>query len=214
MNTPPALHLARLAAISPSCSSVSCDAWRNSGVGSAARRRSGPVHEEQHVARRTRCRDATLRMTASMHPRLSVSAVSSWRWTLDEDLAFWAEAGIDHVGLSFRKLEEAGLDAAVARVRDAGLRVSNIVELGWWDLDAPSTWPAQQERLARGGRASRRRSAAASCSRPDRPARWSGTTAADALADALEPVRARRRGERRARHRSSTPGRCASTSAS
>lgn len=73
--------------------------------------------------------------------------MSSWRWTLDEDLSFWHEAGIDHVGLSFRKLEDVGLDAAVARVRDAGLRVSNIVELGWWDLGAPSTWPQQQERL-------------------------------------------------------------------
>jgi sugar phosphate isomerase/epimerase len=82
-----------------------------------------------------------------VHPRLSVSAVSSWRWTLDEDLLFWHEAGIDHVGLSFRKLEEVGLDAAVARVRDAGLRVSNVVELGWWDLGERSTWPQQQERL-------------------------------------------------------------------
>jgi sugar phosphate isomerase/epimerase len=76
-----------------------------------------------------------------------VSAVSSWRWSLDEDLVFWADAGIDHVGLSFRKLEEAGIDDAVARIRDAGLRVSNVVELGWWDLDARSTWPAQQDRL-------------------------------------------------------------------
>jgi sugar phosphate isomerase/epimerase len=82
-----------------------------------------------------------------VHPRLSVSAVSSWRWSLDEDLAFWAAAGIDHVGLSFRKLEEVGLDEATARVADAGLRVSNLVELGWWDLAAPATWPGQQARL-------------------------------------------------------------------
>jgi sugar phosphate isomerase/epimerase len=82
-----------------------------------------------------------------VHPRLSVSAVSSWRWSLDDDLRFWRDADIDHVGLSFRKLEEAGLEAAVARVRDAGLRVSNIVELGWWNLDAPATWPGQRARL-------------------------------------------------------------------
>src|SRR5262245_13734899 len=82
-----------------------------------------------------------------MHPRLSVSAVSSWQWTLDEDLRFWSDAGIDHVGLSFRKLEEAGVDAAVARLRDAGVRVSNIVELGWWDLADPASWPAQRDRL-------------------------------------------------------------------
>jgi sugar phosphate isomerase/epimerase len=82
-----------------------------------------------------------------VHPRLSVSAVSSWQWTLDDDLAFWDEAGIGHVGLSFRKLEDAGLDRAIERVARAGLRVSNIVELGWWDLADPSTWPAQQERV-------------------------------------------------------------------
>ena len=82
-----------------------------------------------------------------MHPRLSVSAVSSWRWSFDEDLACWAEAGIDHVGLSFRKLEEVGLDVATERVHAAGLRVSNIVELGWWDLAEPATWPLQQGRL-------------------------------------------------------------------
>jgi sugar phosphate isomerase/epimerase len=82
-----------------------------------------------------------------VHPRLSVSAVSSWRWSLDDDLRFWESAGIDHVGLSFRKLEEAGLPASAARIRDRGLRVSNLVELGWWDLAEPVSWTAQHERL-------------------------------------------------------------------
>ena len=82
-----------------------------------------------------------------MHPQVSVSAVSSVQWTFDEDLAFWAGAGIDHVGLSLRKLEAAGIDAAPRRVADAGLRVSNIVELGWWDLRDEATWPRQQDRL-------------------------------------------------------------------
>jgi sugar phosphate isomerase/epimerase len=82
-----------------------------------------------------------------MHARLAVSAVSSRSWTLDEDLRFWAGAGIDHVGLSFRKLEAAGAEAAVTRVRDAGMRVSNIVELGWFDLADRSGWPRQQDRL-------------------------------------------------------------------
>jgi sugar phosphate isomerase/epimerase len=82
-----------------------------------------------------------------MHPRLSVSAVSSWDWTLDEDLGFWDRAGIDHVGLSFRKLEDAGLGPATTRIRDAGLQVSDIVELGWWNLDDPATWAPQRDRL-------------------------------------------------------------------
>jgi sugar phosphate isomerase/epimerase len=83
-----------------------------------------------------------------VHPRLSVSEVSSWRWSFDDDLAFWAEAGIEHVGLSFRKLEEAGLEHAVARVRAAGLAVSNLVEVGWFVLDDDTGWGAQRARLA------------------------------------------------------------------
>jgi sugar phosphate isomerase/epimerase len=122
-----------------------------------------------------------------MHPRLSVSAVSSWRWTLDEDLRFWADAGIDHVGLSYRKLEEAGLDAGVARIRDAGLRVSNIVELGRWDLADPTTWGEQQERLAAAVEVA---ATLGGClvltTGPAGPLEWDA--AADALAAALEPV--------------------------
>jgi sugar phosphate isomerase/epimerase len=82
-----------------------------------------------------------------VHPRLSVSAVSSWAWTFDEDLRYWDQAGIEHVGLSFRKLEDVGLEEAARRIRSAGLRVSNIVELGWWNLDEPATWAAQRSRL-------------------------------------------------------------------
>ena len=122
-----------------------------------------------------------------MHPQLAVSAVSSWRWTLDEDLGFWSDAGIDHVGLSFRKLEEAGLAAAIGRVRDAGLRVSNIVELGWWDLAAPASWPRQQERLLA---AVEPAAALGGClvltTGPAGPLDWDA--AADALAAALAPV--------------------------
>ncbi len=82
-----------------------------------------------------------------MHPRLSISAVSSWQWSFDDDLRFWSAAGIDHVGLSLRKLEEAGVERAVTALRDDGVRVSNIVELGWWDLADHSTWARQQDRL-------------------------------------------------------------------
>ncbi len=82
-----------------------------------------------------------------MHPRLSVSAVCSFRWSLEEDLAFWAGAGIDRVGLSFRKVEQAGLAAARARVGGAGLRVTNLLEFGHFRLSERGSWAAQQERL-------------------------------------------------------------------
>jgi sugar phosphate isomerase/epimerase len=122
-----------------------------------------------------------------MHPRLAVSAVSSWTWSLEDDLRFWADAGIEHVGLSFRKLEEAGVDRAVARIRDAGLRVSNLVELGWWDLADRTTWPAQQARVARAIEVA---AAFDACivltTGPAGPLDWD--EAAAALAEALSPV--------------------------
>jgi sugar phosphate isomerase/epimerase len=122
-----------------------------------------------------------------MHERLSVSAVSSWRSTLDEDLLFWSEAGIDHVGLSFRKLEEHGVDDAVRRISDSGLRVSNIVELGWWDLADESTWSVQQERvLVAVDAASRLGGCLVLTTGPARGLDWDA--ACDALAGALEPV--------------------------
>jgi sugar phosphate isomerase/epimerase len=82
-----------------------------------------------------------------VHDRLSVSAVSSWRATFDEDLTMWERLGIDHVGLSLRKCEEVGLEVAARRVNDAGLRVSNVVECGWCELADDSTWPAYRARL-------------------------------------------------------------------
>jgi hypothetical protein len=45
-----------------------------------------------------------------MHPRLAVSAICSWSLGFDEDMALWADLGIDHVGLFLEKLENAGLD--------------------------------------------------------------------------------------------------------
>jgi sugar phosphate isomerase/epimerase len=69
------------------------------------------------------------------------------RWSFDDDLRFWESEGIDHVGLSFRKVEKVGATRASVALSDAGLRVSNIVELGWWDLVDRSTWSRQRDRL-------------------------------------------------------------------
>jgi sugar phosphate isomerase/epimerase len=121
-------------------------------------------------------------------PRLSASAVSSWRWTLDEDLALWERVGVGHVGLSLRKLEAAGLPASAQRVHDAGLRVSNVVELGWWDLRDAGTWPRQTDRLLGAVDAAR---IAGGClvltTGPAGAMEWD--EACDALDAALEPVR-------------------------
>ena len=40
-----------------------------------------------------------------MHPRVSLSAISTFRWDLDADLAFYERAGITAIGASLAKLE-------------------------------------------------------------------------------------------------------------
>src|SRR2546427_11686307 len=65
-------------------------------------------------------------MSVSAHPRLSVNSISSMSQTLDEDLALWADLGIDHVGLITPKFDAFGWDAVPKAVVDAGLRVSSV----------------------------------------------------------------------------------------
>lgn len=84
-----------------------------------------------------------------MHPRVSVSAISSFRWSLEQDLAFYTESGVDNVGVSVAKLERFGWDEAVKRVVDSGIRVANLIGLGPFQLSNPEQWNRQRERLER-----------------------------------------------------------------
>ena len=56
-----------------------------------------------------------------MHPRVSLSAISTFSWDLDADLRFYADAGITNVGISVAKLERFGWDDGTRRVADAEL---------------------------------------------------------------------------------------------
>jgi sugar phosphate isomerase/epimerase len=84
-----------------------------------------------------------------MHPRASLSAISTFSWELDADLAFYARAGITNVGISVAKLERFGWDDGTRRAADAGLRVTNLIGLGPFDLADPARWDAQRERVVR-----------------------------------------------------------------
>jgi len=122
------------------------------------------------------------------HTRLSVSAVSSWQASFDDDLALWARLGVGHVALSLRKCEEVGLDIAVARVRDQGLRVSNFGESGWCRLSDESTWPRYRDRMLAAVDALRALGAPVLVltTGPAGPLEWDA--AADALARVLAPI--------------------------
>lgn len=129
-----------------------------------------------------------------MHTRVSVSAISTFGWSLIEDLAFYARAGIANVGISVAKLERHGWDDGTARIVDAGLRVTNLIGLGPFHLAHPERWPEQQERLARTLDVATR--LGAECvvftTGPAGPLPWE--EAADALEAAMGPALADARG--------------------
>ncbi|MDQ1509007.1 MAG: hypothetical protein QOG50_851 [Actinomycetota bacterium] len=123
-----------------------------------------------------------------MHERVSVSAVSSWQATFDEDLAMWERLGVGRVGLSLRKCEEVGLDVAARRVRDAGLRVSNFVECGWCELADVTTWHTYRDRLRAALDAMRAVGAPVLVLTTGPAGRLAWEDAARALGEVLDPV--------------------------
>jgi sugar phosphate isomerase/epimerase len=124
----------------------------------------------------------------SVASRVSVSAICTFDWSLEEDLAFYAAHGITNVGISLVKLERHGWIDGAARVRDAGLRVTNLIGLGPFHLAHPEQWEQQRERLLHALDAGV--TVGAEClvvtTGPAGPLPWE--EAAGALADALGPV--------------------------
>jgi sugar phosphate isomerase/epimerase len=70
------------------------------------------------------------------HPRVSVNSICSIHQSLPADVAMWQDLGIDHVGLSFPKIDAVGWDAATQLIADARLRVSTVVGPTFAALDA------------------------------------------------------------------------------
>src|SRR5436190_14415915 len=133
-----------------------------------------------------------------MHPRTCVSAISTFRLSLAEDLAFWADHQIGNAGVSVAKLEAFGWEAGTRLVADAvegGLRVVDLIGLSPFHLAKPQHWDSQRARLIH----SLETAAAVGAPRvvfttgAFAPLTWD--EAADALHEALAPVlhEARRR---------------------
>jgi len=126
-----------------------------------------------------------------MHPRACVSAISTFKLSLPEDLAFWDAHGISNVGVSVAKLEAFGWDAGTALVSDAaarGLNVVDLIGLGPFRLADPSRWDRQRERLVRSIETAVAVGAHSIVftTGPFAPLSWE--EAADALEQALTPV--------------------------
>jgi sugar phosphate isomerase/epimerase len=132
----------------------------------------------------------------SMHPRACVSAISTYRLPLTDDLAFWERHGIDRVGVSVAKLEAHGWERGVALVQAAvanGLDVTNLIGLGPFALHDPTQWEGQRERLQRTieTAVAVRAGCVVFTTGPAGPLAWEA--AADALESALAPVLAQAR---------------------
>jgi sugar phosphate isomerase/epimerase len=122
-----------------------------------------------------------------MHPRISVSAICSYKQSLDEDLALWERLGVRRVGLTLAKLEAAGLDDGAQRLVDAGLDVTNLIAFGP-RLHEPEMWPGHVDRLLAAVGAARAigSDCLALTTGPAGPLRWED--AADRLQEFLAPV--------------------------
>ena len=123
-----------------------------------------------------------------MHPRVSLSAISTFQWTLDDDLAFYERAGITSIGASLAKLEAAGIDDGARRVRDAGVRVSNLIGIGPFHLDDPTQWDSQRDRVRRALDAAEAVQAECMILTTGPAGQLTWEDAADALEQALTPV--------------------------
>jgi sugar phosphate isomerase/epimerase len=80
-----------------------------------------------------------------MHPRLSVSALSSINWSFADDLALWKQLAVHHAGLMGHKLSD-DREAKIAQLKAAGITSSTVVG-GSLPLAAPEKWDAARAAL-------------------------------------------------------------------
>jgi sugar phosphate isomerase/epimerase len=80
-----------------------------------------------------------------VHPRLSISALSSFGWSFDQDLALWRELGARWAGLLVSKIDD-DVPGKLGRLAAAGIRPSTVV-CGGFDLAAPAGWEQHRAQL-------------------------------------------------------------------
>jgi sugar phosphate isomerase/epimerase len=123
--------------------------------------------------------------------RVGVSAISTFRLSLPEDLEFWQRHDITTVGVSVAKLDTFGWENGTHLLVDAvarGLHVADLIGLSPFHLARPGEWEARRELLVR----ALDTAAAVGADRvvlttgPFSPLTWD--EAADALESALQPV--------------------------
>lgn len=80
--------------------------------------------------------------------RFSMNELTTYRWSFDEDLLRFRDAGYDAVGVWLQKLHDFGEDRAIELLRDTGLRVSSVAWVGGF-TGSDATSASQNLALAR-----------------------------------------------------------------
>jgi len=125
---------------------------------------------------------------AVLHPRLSVSAISSFGWTFEQDLAFWRDAGITLVGAALHKVVPYGADQAADELAAAGIAVANVVGSMGFHLDQPERWEEERAAAVDGLDVARRLGSPVLSMTPGPPGVLSADEAAEAFVVAVDPV--------------------------
>jgi len=87
-------------------------------------------------------------MFAPMHPRLSLSAITTLTWSFTQDLEFWHRLGLRCVGLFERKLDSFGHQHAIELLQQAGMKCSSVIAHPFSLFD-PSRWPEERAAMNR-----------------------------------------------------------------
>ena len=62
--------------------------------------------------------------------RLSINEMTTYRWSFEEDVAYYVRAGISAIGVWRRKLSDYGEEKGVELLKESGLGVSNLLWAG------------------------------------------------------------------------------------
>lgn len=62
--------------------------------------------------------------------RLSMNELTTYRWSFDEDIHYYQQAGFEGIGLWLRKLEDFGEERGIELLSDSGIAVSNVMWAG------------------------------------------------------------------------------------
>jgi sugar phosphate isomerase/epimerase len=118
---------------------------------------------------------------------LSISQASTMQWPLTRDLELYAGCGIRRIAPLLRKLDDAGLDSAIARIRASGLAVDNFAVGPVFDVTRPAQWSEARARMRSLFDVARALDCGCVVITTGAPGRLSWEDAADGLAEALAP---------------------------